>query len=287
MINLDDRIFEEVKKPEQMWLLLHIAKRINKNMSCFPKNYTLAKDCGWSVNTVQKYKKELRELGLLDVQKRFVNNKQAGNNYIVKTNAVSIFVNLSTISRIATQNMGSQDVGTHDKGTQDVGNRSINKIEVLTNKNKDINGKKDLPETDPLSFETFWNNYNYKKNRKAAKKSWDRLTPTKKAAALAGVPQYLSYLNHSGHSQCHGATWINGERWNDDNSIENAKNNSSVAGISQVEAKDILKQLWEKHQKLWKQKYTNKAQSNYVEALRMFYFDNPQLKPSTDGTPIT
>ena len=36
MINLDDRIFEQIKDESQMWLLLHIAKRINKDMSCFP-----------------------------------------------------------------------------------------------------------------------------------------------------------------------------------------------------------------------------------------------------------
>lgn len=59
---------------------------------------------------------------------------------------------------------------------------------------------------------------------------------------------------------------------------------SSVEGISQPEAKKVLKQLWSNHKNLWKEKYTNKAKTNFVEALRMFYFDNPTLKPSTNGT---
>ncbi len=142
MINLDDRIFEDVKKPEHMWLLLHIARRIGKNRDCWPKNFTLAKDCNWSENTVQKYKKQLKELGLLTIEKRFVNNKQAANSYLVNTPDIKLYI---PINQIPTQDVGTQDVGTQSVGTQDLGNRSINKIEVLINKNNSYIGQiKDL-----------------------------------------------------------------------------------------------------------------------------------------------
>jgi len=142
MINLDDRIFEDVKKPEHMWLLLHIARRIGKNRDCWPKNFTLAKDCNWSENTVQKYKKQLKELGLLTIEKRFVNNKQAANSYLVNTPDIKLYI---PINQIPTQDLGTQDVGTQSVGTQDLGNRSINKIEVLINKNNSYIGQiKDL-----------------------------------------------------------------------------------------------------------------------------------------------
>lgn len=60
--------------------------------------------------------------------------------------------------------------------------------------------------------------------------------------------------------------------------------NVNVISSQQEEAKKVLRQLYKKHRNIWKEKYTNKAKTNYVEALRMFYFDNPTLKPSTNGT---
>lgn len=53
-------------------------------------------------------------------------------------------------------------------------------------------------------------------------------------------------------------------------------------GLTQEEAGEVLRDLYKKYSKnpkVWSDKYTRKAKSDYVEALRMFYFDNPDLKP--------
>ena len=150
MINLDDRIFDEVQDENQMWLLLHIAKRINKDMYCFPTNYTLSKDCGWGMNKVQKVKKQLKDLGLIDVSKRMVQGRQRANNYTVNTDHIGIYVPLKRIK--GSLNEGNPKEGTLKQGnlnehTLNEGNRSINQKEVLTNTsiNKKEEDKQSLP----------------------------------------------------------------------------------------------------------------------------------------------
>jgi len=90
-----------------------------------------------------------------------------------------------------------------------------------TDKQKDTNGKQSLPEAkeEKIKFDNFWDAYSYKKNRATAKKSWDRLKLEDQQKAIAAVPQYLAYLSYSGQTQCHGSTWLNNKRWEDDNSI--------------------------------------------------------------------
>jgi len=149
MINLDDRIFEQIKDESQMWLLLHIAKRINKDMSCFPTNYTLSKDCGWGMNKTQKIKRQLKKLGLIDVLKRTVKGKQRANIYKVTTDYIGVFVSLKKIHEAAlnavTLNEVTLNKGTLNKGNLNKGNISINNkevlttLKVLTNKEESVN----------------------------------------------------------------------------------------------------------------------------------------------------
>jgi len=154
MINLDDRIFEQIKDESQMWLLLHIAKRINKDMSCFPTNYTLSKDCGWGMNKTQKIKRQLKKLGLIDVLKRTVKGKQRANIYKVTTDYIGVFVSLKKIHEAALNkgnlnkgnlNKGNLNKGNLNKGNLNKGNISINNkevlttLKVLTNKEESVN----------------------------------------------------------------------------------------------------------------------------------------------------
>lgn len=280
MINLDDRIFEQVKDESQMWLLLHIAKRINKDMSCFPTNYTLAKDCGWGKNKVQKVKKELKKMGLIEVEARTIEGKQRANNYIVNTEFVGIYVPLKKIK--ATLFEGTLNEGTLNEGTLKQGNRSINNKEVLTitSINNNNNGKKLLPK---FSFDSFWNKYNYKKNKQQALKAWKKLKDEDKEKALKAVDGYLTYLQAKNHPQCHASTWLNNRRFEDDNSTEQKQGEIK---ITQEQAKKELINLYRayKDTEIWKKKYSNQAQSDYIKALNLFYLENPKLK---DNGPTT
>lgn len=222
MINLDDRIFEQIKTDSQMWLLLHIAKRINKDMFCFPTNYTLSKDCGWGMNKVQKVKAQLKQLGLIDVSKRMVKGQQRANNYTVTTDHIGIYISLKKLQGTLFEGnlkQGTPNEGRLNEGTLKESNRSINQNEVLKDisiNKEDINGK-NLPIP---SFSDFWDLYDYKKNKDTSRKSWKKLTDLEKMRTIETIPQYLVYLAKNNHPQCHASTWLNQKRWEDDNSIK-------------------------------------------------------------------
>lgn len=298
MINLDDRIFDDVKKPEQMWLLLHLARRIGKNRDCWPKNFTLAKDCGWSENTVQKYKKQLRELNLLTVQKRFVNKKQAANSYLVNTSNIKVYIPLN--------NIPTQDVGTHNKGTQDVGTQTLGdisikqlevlrkesikkdkKIDFLEKRLKELEKQFQKPENIEItSFDEFWEIYDHKKSKKGSMIAWKKLTNEEKKLALEAVPQYLAYIRKDNVTQCHASTWLNQKRWEDDNSIKvNGTQSNGTAQppptqYTQEQAKEVYRNLYEAHRgtNRWKKTFEGQSKSNYIKAIDLFYRFNKDLK---------
>ena len=47
-----------------------------------------------------------------------------------------------------------------------------------------------IDEITDTSFQTFWNNYNYKKDRIKAEAAWKKLSEGEKAQAILGIPRY-------------------------------------------------------------------------------------------------
>ena len=136
MINIDTRLFDLITDESQMWLLMHIAKRINKNRACFPKNSTLAQDCKWGENKLQKVKKQLKDLGILKVEARKIEGRQRANNYIVSTNLIGIYVSLDKIKGTPNEGTpikGNLNEGGLNEGTLKQGNISITHNQVLNN----------------------------------------------------------------------------------------------------------------------------------------------------------
>lgn len=69
------------------------------------------------------------------------------------------------------------------------------------------------------SFDDFWMLYPRRVAKKAAERMWRRLTPPAKRTAMLALPAHIRYWSQK-CEDCttipHPATWINGERWNDD-----------------------------------------------------------------------
>ncbi len=65
-----------------------------------------------------------------------------------------------------------------------------------------------------LSFEAFWNYFNYKVgNRKRAKRLWDELTDQDKYAVLGAIRKYKIFINQKGQEHCYPETYLNQRRW--------------------------------------------------------------------------
>lgn len=93
------------------------------------------------------------------------------------------------------------------------------------------------------SFESFWNLYNYKKDKKKALAAWNRLSEAKRALATKAAPSYLKFLESSTISQAYASTWLNAERWNDDFKTEaQPKNNTGQSETIESYYKKHLKE---------------------------------------------
>lgn len=93
MINIHGKILEILTESE-MWLLIHITKRLGKNMFCWPSNETLMKDTGWGVDKLRDVKNSLIEKKIIQV------NIQAGrsNTYHVTTDLIGVYVPSNKLS---------------------------------------------------------------------------------------------------------------------------------------------------------------------------------------------
>ena len=87
MINIDDRLLPTVNESE-MWLLLHLGKRLGNSMSAFPSNKTLLEDTGWHIEKLQRVKTSLVEKRILKVKIR----KNTSNLYTIKTDFLGVYI---------------------------------------------------------------------------------------------------------------------------------------------------------------------------------------------------
>lgn len=75
MVNVDTRLLDSLTIDE-LGLSIHIAKRMNKDRTCFPSIKTLAKDTSWGIDKVQLIKDSLEQKGIIKIKKgggRFAN----------------------------------------------------------------------------------------------------------------------------------------------------------------------------------------------------------------------
>lgn len=92
MINIDTRLLPQVDSAE-LWLLVHIVKRIDMKRTCWPSNKTLCDDTGWQIDKLQRVKNSLVKKRLLVVEPRF----KSSNVYRVKTSYLKVFVDVEKV----------------------------------------------------------------------------------------------------------------------------------------------------------------------------------------------
>lgn len=93
MINIDSRILSKVDEDE-LWLLIHLSKRLDKHRTCFPSNDLLCSETGWNIDKLQKVKGCLIKKRLLKVTPRKTSKGRGSNLYTMKTPYLNVFVNV-------------------------------------------------------------------------------------------------------------------------------------------------------------------------------------------------
>ena len=101
---------------------------------------------------------------------------------------------------------------------------------------------------DDSDFDTFWAAYPRKEAKKDAMKAWASLALGQKFAARESIPIHVRYWEASGRSKQYiplPATWLRGERWEDELTMPESQAQSewwrSTAGI---EAKAREMGMW-------------------------------------------
>lgn len=69
------------------------------------------------------------------------------------------------------------------------------------------------------TFEEFWAAWPKREAKKDARRAWEKLKPQDRIAALAALPNHVDRWRREGRARNHiphPATWLNGERWDDE-----------------------------------------------------------------------
>lgn len=132
MINVDTRLLKQVDE-RQMWLLLHLAKRINiKGKICWPSNKTLCTDTGWHIEKLQAVKKSLITEGLIEVTAR----PDKTNIYKINSQKISIYINAEDVEFEESTPVGKTDIPVSEKPLEPIlenptTNRLTNEVLVI------------------------------------------------------------------------------------------------------------------------------------------------------------
>lgn len=141
MINLDDRLLDRLDD-RQMWLLLHIVKRINKDGVCWPSMEQILKDTKWKdERTVKRVRDDLVGLGVIKVTSRMrQTGGQTSNLYSLETDQIGVFVTAKRLQEMqgpGVHEMGGRPLqtlggpGVHEMGGEVLAKEVLG-IEVLT-----------------------------------------------------------------------------------------------------------------------------------------------------------
>ena len=80
-------------------------------------------------------------------------------------------------------------------------------------------------DAETITFESFWASYPRRVARKDAQKAWAKIRPEDYPSVMNGLMAYKKseqWAKDGGQFIPHAATWLNGERWNDELEIETA-----------------------------------------------------------------
>lgn len=198
--------FPKEVKPPARWLLVHIADRADRDTwDCYPSHKTLANDAGMSPRAVLDLLFVLEEAKLITRTPRFRDDGKRSTDLITLS------------SGYATTAVPDGSIGAHrpQQTTSERANAAAQNL--VTEPGKGTVSVMRAPEP----FEEWWKVYPRKIAKVAARKAWAKATAAISTLTLAVLMERTrAFADHViGKEEDkipHAATWLNGERWNDE-----------------------------------------------------------------------
>ena len=208
--------------PTEKLVLICLANYANEDGQAWPRQATIADECGLSRETVLRTYKGLEQKGVITSERR---TNEAGTD-IAKM--VRLFPDSVTQDHTrVTENHTGCDAGSQGSVTQD-----------HTYIDKPINSNRVIEPSDlgPSPFDEFWRAYPNKTGKKPAKLVYDKLIRTHPPnEILDGLFRAIARDRRFRDLKFtpHPKSWLNSEGWNDEHPDENnTSNRDQSAGRS-------------------------------------------------------
>jgi DNA-binding transcriptional ArsR family regulator len=198
----------QVGNPLRKLVLIKLADNASDQGECWPSYQHIADQCEISRSTVKVHIRELENAGLLRREFRRKGELNQSNVFHL------------TLDGGAANDLGGGAAENPPRAAENPGGgaaaapRTSHSFEPV--KEPKPTGKSQAMD----GFEQFWKLYPKKKSRKEAEKAWAKLNPSEALrtimlTSLAKQCVSLDWTKESGRYIPNGATWINGERWED------------------------------------------------------------------------
>lgn len=95
-----------------------------------------------------------------------------------------------------------------------------------------------------IEFNTFWDAYGLKRDRKAAEGAWKRLSAKDRQAAFDGIHAYREECRRTGVRMMYGQGYLNHRRWEDEIDPVNTVTDRKTENPSQKDGNPSSPMLW-------------------------------------------
>ena len=180
-------------------------------------NRIIVLSTGISEPTVIDCRNRLQQKGLI--------NFEAG-----KRNAKSPVYYLNNLSKLLSKTFSKTLSKTFSKNPN-------NKYKDIDNKTKEISTIVDKKK-DEISFETVWEMYERKGNKKTSEKKWATMKNHCREAALKHIPQYVESTPDKQFRK-NFETYLNQECWNDEIIFKQQKSNATNQSSTRINSKQL------------------------------------------------
>jgi hypothetical protein len=193
----------------------------------------------WTERKVRTFLSSLKKHGVIEIDdtqgvsiiklKKYVtptdSSSDTTNDTAIDTsNALNINALIEQVTQQVTQRMTQEERKRHTTDTKHTNgykeiDSSLRSESSAYNNAALIKGDVEYP------FESFWEAYGYKKERKSAEKAWKRLCLTDRKDAIEKIETYKRDCERCGRNMKYPATYLNSRTWEDEFNFTDYGNN--------------------------------------------------------------
>lgn len=209
------------------------AKGLLKELLSLPPDWYLSVDglvrnLKESKRVIVSVLKELEDNGYLIKEKRFRQSNTCKRRvytyfYTIIENPNNEQLRNEGVQNEYLQNEYVQNEGVQNDGVIIINNKEINKY----NKDNNKEYKYITPSDEGVTFEQFWDAYDYKKSKKAAERAWNRLSKADKKAAMNAIQVYKQDCVRCGRDMQYAQRYLKEKTFEDDFSFNDNKPNNN------------------------------------------------------------